>query len=136
MNPIHVMTASLITAVAATVLAPVAHAEDNVTYEIVSDVIPVVNIEYFDHSTRKALQAVPLPWRTDVTVVKAVLPTRDGAELRADWRPYAGEFKWVTLRISVHGKVLCESTLDIGDATCYGNTPFTAGAPPNFPLWN
>jgi hypothetical protein len=136
MNRIPVMGISLITICAAIVSAPVAHAEDTVTYEIVSDFIPVVNIEYFDQSTRKSLQAVSLPWRTDVSVVNAVLPTRDGAELRADWRPYAGPGKWVTLRISVHGKVLCESTLDIGNATCYGNTPFTAGAPPNFPLWS
>ncbi len=77
--------------------------------------------------------------------MKAISPTADGAELRADWRPnfrtaatvgrlLQGQF--VTVRISRDGKVLCESVLDLGNATCYGSVPHTAesqSTPGNLP---
>ncbi len=129
LNRIRFSTVSLITGVAAVMFAPGARAEDNVTYEVVSDFIDSANVEYYDHSERKAQQQVALPWRTTVAVIDAVSPTRDGAEIRADWRRY-GRFrdKYVTVRIYLQGRVLCESTLDVGNATCYGSTPHT-----NFP---
>jgi hypothetical protein len=119
------LAVALITGVAAMLSAPVAHAEDTVTYEIVSDQhnVPAANVEYNERSERKALQQVSLPWRLTADVRDAVSPTRDGAEIRADWRPYRWPYKYVTVRIYLGDKLLCESTLDVGDATCYGSTP-------------
>jgi hypothetical protein len=107
----------------AVVLASPARAEDGVTYEVVSNINTVANIEYSDNGVRRALYAVPLPWRTDVTMVDAFSPLAGGAEVRADWRPGAWPGKWVSARIYVGGKLICQNTLDIGNATCYGITP-------------
>jgi hypothetical protein len=119
------MAVALTTGIAALLSAPVAHAEDTVTYEIVSDQdnVPAANVEYNDRSERKSLQHVSLPWRLTADVPNAVSPTKDGAEIRADWRPYRWPYKYVTVRIYLGDKLLCESTLDVGDATCYGSTP-------------
>ncbi|MGA5544956.1 hypothetical protein ACPCIR_24200 [Mycobacterium sp. NPDC051198] len=106
----------------ATVAAP-ARAADAVTYEIVSDSIPVVDIEYMDSGGRSLITAIPLPWRMDVQLDNAQGPTGTGAQLRADWRRIRGPAKWVTVRILSGGRLLCQSTLDVGNATCYGNTP-------------
>ncbi|WP_081231596.1 MmpS family transport accessory protein [Mycobacterium avium] len=133
MMRIQLTIASLIAGVSALELAPAARADDTVTYEVFSDSVGVANIEYLDHSGRKALENVPLPWRTDATVVSARSTSiDDGAEVRADWRPnraIAGTPNgfanhWVTVRVSFQGKVICENTLDVGDAACYGSTNF------------
>ncbi|BCO60206.1 hypothetical protein MINTM008_01580 [Mycobacterium intracellulare] len=102
---------------------PVASADDLVTYEVDSTLIKVANIEYEDVTGRVALQNTPLPWRTDAKVraVRAAPPT--GSQVRADWRPTRGMQKWVSVRIIYQGKLLCQNTLDIGDAACYGITP-------------
>jgi hypothetical protein len=113
----------LIVGVAATMLAPAARASDVVTYEVVSDTIPQVNVEYVDASGRKLLQAEPLPWRIAVTLDDASGPTGPGAQVRADWRPFKSKWRMVTVRIYDGPNLLCQSTLDVGDATCYGNTP-------------
>jgi len=64
---------------AAVISAPAAHAEDSVTYEVFSDVVPVVaGIEYRDRSGKKLLQTVPLPWQITVPVVDAFSPADDG----------------------------------------------------------
>ena len=125
---------------------PVARAQDTVTYDIFSDTVgELAGIEYRDTSGKHLLQAVPLPWTLTVPVIDATSPTGDGAELRADWRPnfrtaatvgrvLQGHF--VTVRISRGGETLCESILDIGNATCYGNVPHTAeneSSPGNLP---
>lgn len=117
--------AALTIAAALTVIAPAgtALASDTVTYEIVSDTIPVVDIEYVDQTGRKLTTGVPLPWRMDVTLDDAHGPTGPGAQLRADWRRIRGQAKWVTVRILEGEKLLCQSTLDVGNVTCYGNTP-------------
>lgn len=104
------------------VSAPIAHADETVTYEIVSEDVSVANVEYFDRSERRALRT-PLPWRIDVTVVNPRSPSIDGAQVRADWRAEAKPARWVTVRIYLHGTVICQSTLDVGNATCYGSTP-------------
>lgn len=100
-----------------------ARADDLVTYEVVSNDIGMANIEYEDSAGRILQEQVPLPWRLDTTVreVKGTPPT--GSQVRADWRPSARPSKWVTVRISYQGKVLCQNTLDVGNATCYGITP-------------
>lgn len=119
------MAVVLTTGIAAALTAPVAHAEDTVTYEIVSDQhnVPAASVEYNERSERKALKQVSLPWRITADVRDAVSPTKDGAEIRADWRPYRWPHKYVTVRIYLGDKLICESTLDVGDATCYGSTP-------------
>jgi hypothetical protein len=122
----RVAALSLILGIAATVLAPAAHASHAVTYEVVSDSIPQVNVEYVDASGRKLLESVALPWRFDVTLDDARGPTGRGAQVRADWRPTAAPSRWVTVRIYDGGDLLCQSTLDVGNATCYGNTPHVA----------
>ena len=122
-----------IAVVAAMVGAPAARAEDTVTYDIFSDRVGVLaGVEYRDTAGKHLLQSVPLPWRFTVPVVDATSPTGDGAELRADWRPnfrtahtvarvLQGQF--VTVRIWRGSELLCESTLDVGNATCYGSVP-------------
>jgi hypothetical protein len=125
---------------------PVASAEDTVTYDIISDTVGVLaGVEYRDTSGKHLLQGVTLPWSLTVPVADATSPTRDGAELRADWRPdfrtaatvarvLQGHF--VTVRITRGGDVLCESILDVGNATCYGSVPHTAeneSSPGNLP---
>jgi hypothetical protein len=122
----RVAALSLIVGVAATVLAPPAHASDAVTYEVVSERISTMNVEYVDATGRKLLESVPLPWRFDVTLDDARGPTGRGAQVRADWRPTAAPSRWVTVRIYDGGRLLCQSTLDVGNATCYGNTPYVA----------
>lgn len=108
----------------ATTYAPAAWAEDSVTYEVVSDSIGSADVEFYDHSERHQLLRVDLPWRTTATVDDAVSPTHDGAEIRANWRFYGRwRYKYVTVRIYRGTELLCESTLDVGDATCYGSTP-------------
>jgi hypothetical protein len=104
-------------------LAPAARANDVVTYEVVSDSIPQANVEYVDASGRRLLESVPLPWRLDVTLDDATGPTGRGAQVRADWRPLKSKWRSVTVRIYQGSNLLCQSTLDVGDATCYGNTP-------------
>jgi hypothetical protein len=103
--------------------APIAHADDLVTYEVVSDVIPVANIEYEDANGRVVNDGVALPWRADVTVRSVHGAPPEGSQVRADWRPSAGPMRWLTVRIIYQGKIICQNTLDVGDATCYGITP-------------
>jgi hypothetical protein len=121
-----VLTVALGLGVSAAALAAPAHAEDVVTYEIVSDTIPVVDVEYVDNSGRRHLTAVPLPWRMDVALEDAQWPSGRGAQLRADWRGIRGPARWVTVRIFEGSKLLCQSTLDVGNIACYGNTPHVA----------
>jgi hypothetical protein len=122
MMRLYFMIISLITAIPVVAMAPSARADDTVTYEVLttSD-IATVNIEYNDVSGRLALQQVPLPWRMNVTVGN---PRSNDAEIRADWRPLAKPSKWVTVRIYYRGSLLCENTLDVGNAACYGSTTF------------
>ncbi|MGV0739765.1 hypothetical protein ABQF35_25465 [Mycobacterium syngnathidarum] len=137
---------SLAVGLVGVIYPPVAHAQDTVTYEIFSESVGVLaGVEYRDTFGKHLLQDVPLPWTLTVPVVDATSPTADGAELRADWRPdfrtaatvarvLQGQF--VTVRISSGGAVLCESILDLGNATCYGNVAHTAeneSSPGNLP---
>ena len=101
----------------------VAWADDRVTYEVVSDNIRVANIEYQDVTGRASVQSVTLPWRTDAAVHSVRGAPPDGSQVRADWRPTAAPTRWVSVRILYQGKVICQNTLDIGDAACYGSTP-------------
>ncbi|WP_264073053.1 hypothetical protein [Mycolicibacterium pulveris] len=101
-----------------------AHAEDLITYEVTSASISAADVQYYDDSVRKVQRRVALPWRVTVSVPDATSPTSTGAELRADWRGYGrSAFKYVTVRIYQGDRLLCESTLDVGAATCYGSTP-------------
>jgi hypothetical protein len=131
---IQLIMIALIIGISSISVAPSARAADSVTYEVVSNDVVAANVEYFDSSERKVLDAVPLPWRTSVTVINARIPSADGAEVRADWRPRVCDGRawcpearpnnWVTVRIYFRGKVICESTLDVGNAACYGSTSF------------
>ena len=82
----------------------------------------MANIEYQDVTGRVAAQGTPLPWRMTVPVLAVRDAPPHGSQVRADWRPTAAPTRWVTVRIVYQGKVLCQNTLDIGDATCYGIT--------------
>lgn len=103
--------------------APPALADDHVTYEVVSDYVQVADIEYQDVAGRLWAFQAPLPWRTDaaVSAVRDAPPT--GSQVRADWRSAAAPGRWLTVRIIYRGTVICQSTLDLGNATCYGATP-------------
>lgn len=112
-------------------VAPIssAHAEENVTYEVVSNDVATANIEYFDGTDRRALDNVPLPWRIDVTMANPRSLSMDGAEVRADWRssiaaPVWRPGQWVTVRIYLGTALRCQNTLDVGNAACYGSTAF------------
>jgi hypothetical protein len=100
-----------------------AWADDLVTYEVVSDDIQIANIEYQDVTGRASAETVTLPWRTDAVVRTVRGAPPDGSQVRADWRPSAAPTRWVSVRIIYQGKVICQNTLDIGDAACYGITP-------------
>lgn len=146
MKRIQSTALSLILGLTGLMYAPVARAEDMVTYDIFSNSVGVLaGVVYRDTSGKHLLRNVPLPWTLTVPVVSATSPTGDGAELRADWRPnfrtaatvarvLQGQF--VTVRIMKGGDVLCESVLDLGNATCYGSVPHTAvsqSSPGNLP---
>lgn len=134
--------AVIVAGVAVLASAPLARAEDEITYEVFSDIVPTVKgIEYRDVAGRTLLQDVPLPWRISVSVAEP-MSARDGSELRADWRPdfrtgatvgRVLQGQWVTVRISLHGRVLCENTLDVGNVTCYGSVPHTSSPPNGLP---
>lgn len=103
--------------------SPVAWADEVVTYEVSSDTVGAANIEYQTINGRALRGVVPLPWRENVAVRAVHLPPPDGSQVRADWRPSAAPNRWVSVRIIYQGKVICQSTLDIGNAACYGVTP-------------
>ena len=111
------------TGVVATVSPPLAHAADDVIYRVESDSVSMMSVEYVDQTGRRLLEGVTLPWRLDVTLDDAKGPLGHGAQVRADWRRAAWPGRWVRVTIESNGKLLCQSTLDIGNATCYGNTP-------------
>jgi hypothetical protein len=100
-----------------------AWADDLVTYEVVSDYVSMANIEFQSSDGRASVDDAVLPWRTDaiVRVVRGAPP--DGSQVRADWRPASAPGRWVSVRIIYHGNVLCQNTLDVGNAACYGITP-------------
>jgi hypothetical protein len=102
---------------------PAAWAEDIVTYEVFSDSIRVANIEFQNAAGRASAEGVALPWRTDEVVTAVHAAPQDGSQVRADWRPAAAPTRWVTVRITYQRKIICQNTLDIGDAACYGITP-------------
>lgn len=118
---IRTLIVTLAVGVSTMALTPTAYAESAVAYEITSTNIGEVNLEYYDQSGRNALQHVHLPWRMVVMVAN---PHSNDAEVRADWRRAAMPSKWVTVRIVYRDSVLCENTLDVGNAACYGSTSF------------
>lgn len=127
----RLISAMLAAGVSAVILAPPAGAEDeSVTYEVVSEDVGALDIEYFDGATRQLLQNVPLPWRMTVSMPNPRSLGTDGADLRADWRSsIAGRVtwqteKWVTVRIYIGDTLRCQNTLDVGNAACYGSTSF------------
>ncbi|GBE68139.1 hypothetical protein MFM001_46010 [Mycobacterium sp. MFM001] len=121
---------ALISGAIAIGLAPIARADESVTYEVVSDFVRVAdNIEYYDGFTRQLRENVPLPWRTDVTMANPRSLSTDSAEIRADWRssiaaPVWQPGKWVTVRLYIGKTLRCQNTLDVGNAACYGSTSF------------
>ncbi|OBB27330.1 hypothetical protein A5792_25500 [Mycolicibacterium peregrinum] len=96
--------------------------EDLVTYEVVSPVVGMANIEYVTTSGRILVPNVALPWSFTVPVRDALAPPPDGSQVRADWRSTAGPARWVSVRVYVNGELICQNTLDIGNAACYGST--------------
>ena len=127
MTRIYLSIISLIAGATVVAVAPVARADDSVTYEVTSKDVTAANIEYTDLSGRKTLEGVPLPWRADVAVVN---PHSKETSLRADWQPAAARYSWVTVRVYAHGSLLCETTLDSGDAECYGSGVTYVPVPP------
>lgn len=100
-----------------------AAADEVVTYEVVSDTVAVANIEYQDATGRRTVEGATLPWRIDAPARAVLDPPPMGNQVRADWRPSAAPTRWVSVRIVYRGKVICQNTLDVGDAACYGATP-------------
>ncbi|CAJ1584599.1 hypothetical protein [[Mycobacterium] wendilense] len=100
----------------------VAWADELVTYEVVSDHIDTVNIEYQDVTGRLWAVHAPLPWRIDANVRAVRDAPPHGSQVRAHWREKASPGRWVTVRVIHRGEVLCQNTLDLGNAACYGIT--------------
>jgi len=119
------LSAAAVTAAAALTSAPQAHSVTGVTYEVVSTDVGAANIEYFDGAQRQSSLNVALPWRITVPVANPNSSGTDVAELRADWRWAAAPNRWVTTRIYFGDVIRCENTLDVGNAACYGTTPFS-----------
>lgn len=117
--PVLIATAAV--AVSA-LCAPVARADDVVTYEVVSETVGSANIEWQDAAGRQSLQGVALPWRLDISMKDPLAQPPSGSQVRADWRPVAAPGRWVSVRVTYKGKLICQNTLDIGDAACYGST--------------
>jgi hypothetical protein len=114
------------TLLAALLSAAPAQATDAVTYEITSDQLTEVSsLQYIDRSGRVDLGTTPLPWRMDVTLDDADASVlRGGAEVRTEWLfPLRARWKYVVVSIYSNGTLLCQTTLNIGNATCYGNIP-------------
>ncbi|MGU3650728.1 hypothetical protein [Mycolicibacterium sp. A43C] len=103
--------------------APTAAAEETVTYEVTSDSVRTAAIEYQSGYGRQRLGVVTLPWRLDVPIPRIRQAPPDGAQVRADWRPVAAPNRWVSVRVVYGGEVICQNTLDVGNAACYGITP-------------
>ena len=97
--------------------------DDFVTYEVVSNDVGIANVEYETTDGRMSTQGVTLPWRIDAVVHTVRGAPPDGSQVRADWRPSAAPARWVSVRIIYQGKVICQNTLDLGNAACYGITP-------------
>ncbi len=129
MKPLGRVASRIATVCLAAVCVPVlvspapAWAEDFVTYEVVSDSVGVAEVEYQTSTGRIAARSVALPWRVDAPVHTFDGPPPNGSQVRADWRRVAAPRRWVSVRIIHQGKVICQNTLDIGNATCYGNVP-------------
>ncbi|MDR3655983.1 MAG: hypothetical protein P4L48_10000 [Mycobacterium sp.] len=121
MTTISVLAAAA--SIATVAFAPASRAAETVTYQVTSDAITSLDVEYVDQSGRRLLTGVTLPWQIDVTLDDVKGPLGRGGQIRADWRPKAASAKWVTVRVLANGQLLCQSTLDVGNATCYGNTP-------------
>ncbi len=122
-KPIVPVSAALTIGVASIVLSPTAHAGESVRYEVVSANVFKLNVEYFDGLQRRLLEGVTLPWQIDIAIANPRSTWKDGAQVRADWRPAARPGNWVTVRIYLDGELVCQNTLDVGNATCYGSTP-------------
>lgn len=116
--------ASAIISVAAFTPTAAAQAETAVTYEVVSAHIGAADISYFDGTVRRWLPNVPLPWRMTVPVADPTSLGNDTAEVHANWRWAAAPNRWVTTRIYFGDEIRCANTLDVGNAACYGTTPF------------
>ncbi|MCX2930590.1 hypothetical protein ORI20_09905 [Mycobacterium sp. CVI_P3] len=146
MKRIAPLVVPVLVAIAGVSMPSPAHAQDLVTYQIFSDSVPgLAGVEYRDTSGKHLLQNVQLPWSITVPVADPTSPTDDGAEVRADWRPNfrtaatVGRVllgKFVTVRIYRGDELLCESILDVGNATCYGSVPHRSeneSSPGNLP---
>lgn len=96
---------------------------DTVTYEVVSPAVHSADIEYVTETGRVFAPNVALPWSLTVPVRNALGPPPDGSQVRADWRSTRGPARWVSVRVYVNGILICQNTLDIGNAACYGSTP-------------
>lgn len=118
---------SVITTIFALGVAPAAHADTGVTYEVVSGYIHSVNLEYYDASQPISLNNVPLPWRTNAMVVNPISESTDGARLRTNWQQPEDGLAWVTIRVFSRGSLLCESSQTKGKASCYGDHPSLSG---------
>ncbi|MUL49450.1 hypothetical protein FZI85_16390 [Mycobacterium sp. CBMA293] len=127
MARLGIICVALLSAISTGWLAPIARAAESITYEVASPDLSVEivgSIEYFDGTRRIMLQNVTLPWRTTVQVAKPASLGTDGAEVRANW--YTGQLnKFVMVRIYFGDTVRCENALDLGNAACYGSTPFS-----------
>lgn len=98
--------------------AVVAHAEEFVTYEVLtqSPSLTSVDVEYTDLTGQVALQNVALPWRMNAAVAD---PHSVDTTLDVKWQSPV-RYKWVIVRIFTRGSMLCESIADKGETTCTG----------------
>jgi hypothetical protein len=122
----HTQVFAVALLLAALLSAAPARAADAVTYEITSDQLTEVSsLQYIDRSGRVDLGSTPLPWRMDVALDDADASVlKGGAEIRTEWLfPLRARWKYVVVSIYSNGALLCQTTLNIGNATCYGNIP-------------
>lgn len=122
MRTLQRMASALMVSLLALAYPPSASASEVVTYEIVSETVSSATVQYQDETRRVFAGLVRLPWRADVPVSSVRGAPPEGSQVRADWRPERAPNRWVSVRIIHAGKVICQTTLDIGTAACYGIT--------------
>jgi len=122
--------AALVTCLGLAMFTPaVARADDVVMYEVISQYIGAATVVYSDGSGHTGPVNVTLPWRANVAVAN---PYSVDTTISVDWQPFE-RYKWLTVRIYARGSQLCESTRDMGAASCTGRGVYGGVLPPFMP---
>lgn len=122
----YAMAAASVSAIVLAVPAPPAHADGLVRYEVISNYVSAVSVDFTDGAGRTSIPGVALPWRANVAVAD---PYSVDTTLRVTW-PGAQRYKWVKIRIYTRGSLLCEGIFDTGEGSCTAKGLYGGQIPP------